>query len=176
MLFGDNRRQAGDISGQSKNRGTGRRTLGESRLGLRAALGMALCAGLAVGGCPADALTNPGGDADGSQSGSETAGVQASKNRAPVAAAGADRTVAAGELVILNGTGTKDEDGDALIFIWQQIEGDEKADLVGVYSSIARFVAPEVSVDTELTFRLIAVDGAAVSTDDVIITIAAPAE
>ncbi|QOJ15430.1 MAG: hypothetical protein HRU75_12630 [Planctomycetia bacterium] len=169
MLFRDNPQQ---------NRPTGRlpQTLGDSSCPWRLLLGVALAAGLAAGGCPADLLTNPDADGGENQSGSDTAGVQASKNRAPVAAAGADRTVAAGELVVLNGTGTKDEDGDALIFIWQQIEGDAKADLVGIYSSIARFVAPDVSVDTELTFRLIAVDGAAVSTDDVIITIAAPTE
>ncbi|MBL8880661.1 MAG: hypothetical protein JNG88_16230 [Phycisphaerales bacterium] len=93
------------------------------------------------------------------------------ENSAPIASAGDDRSVVAGDLVVLNGNGSFDPDADQLTFIWQQIDGDAEIELEGIFAAVARFDAPAASAATQLTFRLIVIDGKAVSTDDVIVTV-----
>lgn len=92
-------------------------------------------------------------------------------NRAPVASAGEDQTVASGEQVFLNGSGSSDADGDQMQFIWGQTGGTPGVTLQSGFSSAPRFFAPTVTATTTLTFRLTIGDGQAISTDDVAITI-----
>ena len=126
----------------------------------------------AMGGCPAPADGDSAATDDGA--GSDIAGSQAAKNRAPIPDAGVDQVVSPGDLVVLNGTRTKDEDGDQLLFIWQQVEGDAMVEIAGTFSSIARIDAPDVPAETPLKFRLIAVDGSYAAVDEVVVTISPP--
>lgn len=92
-------------------------------------------------------------------------------NVAPVASAGNDQTVTAGDDVILNATGSTDPDADHLLFSWTQIAG-EPVELEAPGSSIASFVAPSnVTSPITLTFRVYVVDGTVSRTDDVSITV-----
>ena len=127
-----------------------------------------------MGGCPAPSDGNGAATGDQAGAGSDVAGSQTEKNRAPIPDAGVDQVVSPGDLVVLNGTRTKDEDGDQLLFIWQQVEGDAKVEIAGTFSSIARFDAPQVAAETPLKFRLIAVDGSHAAVDEVVVTIAPP--
>lgn len=127
---------------------------------------------LALGGCPAAATLDSNGNSQ--DSAAEIAGDQTTKNRAPRVNAGTDAVVGPGDLVVLNGSQTRDDDGDQIMFIWQQVDGESSVPLTGVYSSIARFNAPEVDTETTLTFRLIAVDGKQYAADDVVVTILPP--
>ncbi|MBI5863535.1 MAG: hypothetical protein HZB38_03295 [Planctomycetes bacterium] len=92
-------------------------------------------------------------------------------NHAPVAAAGADVGVLSGELVVLDGASTADEDADRLLFIWGQVSGSPKVTLVDGFSSAPRFFAPTVTSTTVLTFRLTVGDGQAISSDEVSVTV-----
>jgi hypothetical protein len=81
-------------------------------------------------------------------------------NRAPTAATTANGTVAAATSFSLDGTGSSDPDGDALIYTWTQTSGASVA-LVGPATGRPSFVAPG-SADT-LVFQLIVSDGEAQS-------------
>ncbi|HUU97166.1 MAG TPA: PKD domain-containing protein [Phycisphaerae bacterium] len=118
-------------------------------------------------GClpPAPVVTDGATPADGSADGT------ADQNQRPVADAGQDQTATAGTTVRLDGTGSADADGDQLLFIWQQIDGEPDAELEGVFSSRPRFNAPQVSVETVLTFRLTVVDGTWAAADEVRVTV-----
>ena len=74
-------------------------------------------------------------------------------NSVPVADAGADQTVNAGNRVQLNGNGSSDADGDALSFAWSQASGPPVA-LQDGNSAVATFTAPTVSRNTDLVFEL----------------------
>ncbi len=90
-------------------------------------------------------------------------------NRAPTAAAGSDQTVDERTTVTLNGSGS-DPDGDTLNYSWTQTAGP----MVTLSSSTAAaptFAAPEVTVNTTLTFRLTVSDGSLSATDDVTVTV-----
>jgi len=90
-------------------------------------------------------------------------------NRAPTALAGEDATVDEREVATVIGLGT-DPDGDALTFEWTQIAGPE-AISGPVEGALLSFVAPEVTVDTDFTFRLTVTDGALSATDDITFTV-----
>ena len=130
-----------------------------------------LLAGLAalpllLAGCivPAEDDSTPDGG-DGSSNGAT--------NHAPQADAGEDQSVVAGAAVTLSGIGSTDPDGDALSYTWNQVSGNPAVSLDQVFSSIARFQAPEdVSAATTLTFSLTVSDGLASSVDTVVVTIA----
>jgi len=118
-------------------------------------------------GClpPAPEATDSATPADGSADGT------ADLNQRPVADAGQDQTATAGATVRLDGTGSADADGDQLLFVWQQIDGEPNAELQGAFSSRPRFRAPQVAVETVLTFRLTVVDGTWASADEVRVTV-----
>ncbi|MCC6357416.1 MAG: hypothetical protein IT450_01620 [Phycisphaerales bacterium] len=116
--------------------------------------------GLLVGGCPQTAAT----------SASEDASISASENTAPTAAAGADITAAGDQLVVLDGSGSTDADGDRLAFIWRQVSGSPTVVLQDGFSSRPRFYAPADTTAT-LRFRLTVVDGLTTATDEVDVTI-----
>lgn len=93
-------------------------------------------------------------------------------NVPPAAVAGEDAAFDAGELVVLDGTGSTDADGDRLTYFWTQVDGTPTVELKGQFSSISRFDAPtDLDGETTLTFRLTVVDGRAFSTDEIQVTI-----
>jgi hypothetical protein len=85
-------------------------------------------------------------------------------NSPPVADAGADQEVDVGATVSLSGSAT-DEDGDPLTYLWSQVEGPS-VELSSEVDLETGFTAPKVTVDTPLTFQLIANDGQADSEPD----------
>src|SRR5439155_9210077 len=93
-------------------------------------------------------------------------------NQSPIADAGLDRTVNAGTLIGLNGTGSSDPDNVSLTYSRTQINGTsvEQIDANTVAPSIT---TPLVDADGEiLTFELtVTDDGGLTDTDTVIITI-----
>lgn len=91
----------------------------------------------------------------------------------PLATAGPDRKVLAGELVLLDGRGSsRGEDGRAIAFLWSQEEGPRVA-LDDPSATVARFVAPprEAAGGDRLVFRLMVGDGSRFSSDRVAIEI-----
>ncbi len=90
-------------------------------------------------------------------------------NHAPVALAGDDQTVVEGALVSMSGIDSYDSDGDTLTYAWTQVMGPAVA-LSGANSVDATFVAPQVdSAGETLVFALTVSDGAAESTDSLIV-------
>lgn len=95
-------------------------------------------------------------------------------NQAPMANAGADQVVDPGDIVGLNGSNSSDPDNDTLTYSWVQTIGVEVV-LMGANSSTPTFVAPNVTVDAQLTFQLTVSDGrGGAATDTVRVTIVAP--
>jgi hypothetical protein len=93
------------------------------------------------------------------------------ENHAPVAMAGADRTVTSGSEVRLDAGGSSDPDGDVLQFVWTQTSGTVVA-LADATSAAATFTAPPVATAEPLTFRVTVGDGrGGEATDDVTITV-----
>ncbi|MBS1698136.1 MAG: tandem-95 repeat protein [Actinobacteria bacterium] len=88
-------------------------------------------------------------------------------NRAPTADAGASRSMTAGTLLTLDGTGSSDPDGDALTYAWTQISGPS---LTLAQSATATATATPSAIGTYV-FRLVVSDGTLTGTDDVTITV-----
>lgn len=83
--------------------------------------------------------------------------------------AGPDRVVGEGEQVLLDGSASQSPDG-ALRYTWTQLAGPAVS-LSGATSAQPTFVAPSVTGDTVLTFRLTVTDGYSSGTDTVSITV-----
>jgi hypothetical protein len=77
-------------------------------------------------------------------------------NRAPVAYAGADKTVFEGTVIILNGSASSDPDGNPLTYKWNAPDG---ITLSSTTVAKPTFTAPEVKKDTTFTFSLLVNDG-----------------
>ncbi len=77
-------------------------------------------------------------------------------NQLPVANAGPDRSVDAGTMVILSATAS-DPDGTIDGYAWEQMGGTTII-LAGADTATAIFIAPDVSADETLTFRIIVTD------------------
>jgi len=77
-------------------------------------------------------------------------------NKAPIANAGNDQNVNEGNQVILDGTGSYDDDGDKLTYLWTT---PNNISLSSNTISQPTFTAPEVDKDTTLTIQLIVNDG-----------------
>ncbi len=88
----------------------------------------------------------------------------------PKAEAGPDVTVISGDTVILNGSNSKDPDGDPLTFNWTQIDGPSVL-LDKPKEATLSFVAPEVTAPTPLTFKLVVSDGTGSASDTVVVTV-----
>ena len=108
-----------------------------------AAVSLAGCLALACSPAAAPSLIDGDGDVLGYRP----------DNPAPAAAAGQDQTVEEGVEVLLDGSASSDPDGDSLTFLWVQSEG-EAVELLDASAALARFVAPQVNVDTQLEFTL----------------------
>ncbi|MFQ5807631.1 MAG: hypothetical protein ACE5I3_14390 [Phycisphaerae bacterium] len=118
------------------------------------------------GGCPQE--TGPPDQTAGPNATTDAT----SENNPPIAHAGADQTASAGDLVVLDGTGSSDADADQLVFVWRQISGEPGIVLEDGFSSRPRFFVPSgITEETVLTFRLTVVDGFAVDFDEVTVTI-----
>jgi hypothetical protein len=90
-------------------------------------------------------------------------------NRAPVADAGADQNVATGSLVVLDGSGSSDSDGDALTYNWSFVLNPGNAVLSGS-SGVNPTFTP--SVDGSYMFSLIVSDGKVSSSADTVTIVA----
>ena len=79
-------------------------------------------------------------------------------NIPPVATAGNDQTVSAGDVVMLNGAGSTDPDGGIFSYQWTQLKGNS-VELSDSTASQPTFTAPGLCLDGEtLTFRLVVTD------------------
>ncbi len=83
-------------------------------------------------------------------------------NRAPEANAGSAAEVTERQQVTLDGSASKDPDGDALTYAWTQTEGTPVG-LVSGTTAKPSFTAPPGSGGTKLTFQLLVSDGQRVS-------------
>lgn len=88
---------------------------------------------------------------------------------APVANAGNDRVAVGGTEVTLDGSGS-DGGGAALGYEWTQTSGPAVT-LSGADQAQASFVAPSVTVTTQLVFELTVTANDAVDTDEVVVTV-----
>ncbi|MFT3710793.1 MAG: M36 family metallopeptidase [Archangium sp.] len=95
-------------------------------------------------------------------------------NRAPVANAGSDQTVAAGVAVLLKGSESSDPESGKLTYSWKKTSGDAAVTLADATTVVTGFTAPDVNVDTTLVFELTVTDDAgATATDSVSVTVQA---
>lgn len=98
-------------------------------------------------------------------------GAGAVANEPPIADAGADRVIAEGASVTLDGSGSTDADGEIVACAWSQVRGPALA-LVDTTSPFPRFVAPEVEASAVVEIRLEVVDDdGATAYDTITITI-----
>jgi len=89
----------------------------------------------------------------------------------PVADAGEDQTVHAGQQVVLDGSGSWDQQNRPLTYAWRQIAGSP-ATLAGVDTVAPTFGAPAVTDREVLTFELIvSVDGEQGDADQTLVTV-----
>ena len=91
-------------------------------------------------------------------------------NSAPVADAGPDQTVTAGDTVTLQGSGA-DAENDSLTYSWSQT-GAPSVELRNANHAAASFIAPAIDADTLLTFTLSVTDsGGLTGSDTVTVTV-----
>ncbi len=100
---------------------------------------------------------------------SSDGGSQPSMNKPPVADAGANQEADAGTTVLLDGSGSTDPDGDALLYHWRQVTGTV-AVLSDSLAVQATFTAANTSEN--LTFQLSVTDGGGLGdTDQTIVAV-----
>ncbi|HEB29137.1 MAG TPA: RHS repeat protein [Porticoccus sp.] len=102
--------------------------------------------------------------------GSDFLTVTVQPNTPPLANAGTDQTAPAGASVVLDGSGSGDQEEGSLTYLWEQIGGA----LVSFDSSLASpvFVAPTPTVEELLTFRLTVTDiSGLASSDEVVVSV-----
>jgi hypothetical protein len=91
-------------------------------------------------------------------------------NDAPVADAGSDQTVSAGDTVQLDGTGSSDPNGDGLSYVWEHV-GGPSVTLSDNTSATPTFTAPSLDSRVTLVFELTVSDDDASDTDTVNVTV-----
>ncbi len=102
-----------------------------------------------------------------------TVTVRPPPNTAPVARAGADTSVGEGNRATLDGSGSRDDDGDSLTYAWTQTSGTTVT-LSGATAAKPSFTAPELLANQNLVFSLTVNDGKATSAaDSVTVTVTA---
>lgn len=85
-----------------------------------------------------------------------TARIAVDANRAPVARADFEPRVGKGSTVTLDGGGSSDPDGDALVYAWIPVSGPVSVKPDGANSAVASFVAASPGI---YVFKLIVADG-----------------
>ena len=88
-------------------------------------------------------------------------------NAAPVADAGADASVEENNRATLNGSGSSDEDGDSLTYVWSQTSGTTVS-LSSAAAASPTFTAPELVANESLVFSLTVNDGTVTSAADTV--------
>jgi len=98
--------------------------------------------------------------------------VYTDENRTPVADAGLDQVVKENMLVMLDGSGSSDPNGDTLTYAWSQLIGTPVV-LSDAASSTATFTAPMLSSGSEnsLLFQLTVSDGFLAQSENVLVTV-----
>ena len=93
-------------------------------------------------------------------------------NTLPRADAGVDQDTFAGEVVILDASGSSDNENNIVAYLWDQTDGPVVS-IANANSETASFIAPVVSSDTELSFDLRVTDSANATSasDTVVITV-----
>ena len=98
-------------------------------------------------------------------------------NDPPIADAGSDQTVTAGQTVILDSSGSTDADGSIASRAWTQTGGTPAITLPNPAAIKPVFTAPDVGASTVLTFTLTVTDNeGATDTDTVTVTVNPPVE
>ncbi|WP_018692829.1 glycosyl hydrolase family 18 protein [Algicola sagamiensis] len=92
------------------------------------------------------------------------------QNRAPIANAGRDQSVRAGNVVQLSGAASTDPDGDLLSYQWQQVSGPQ-INIAKADRSDTSFVAPDVENQTTIVLSLQVSDGILTHQDRIQVTI-----
>jgi len=93
--------------------------------------------------------------------------ISSTQNKIPVANAGDDQKVSANNEVTLDGSKSNDEDGELVVYEWEQTEGP-KVDLKSDDKKIANFDAPSLSEDSNLVFKLTVTDDKDASSSDAV--------
>jgi large repetitive protein len=86
--------------------------------------------------------------------------------RVPVADPGPDEMVSAASTVTLNGGRSNELDGKITSYSWVQISGLPTIALQNADSPIAKFQVPDVKANTNLKFKLIAIDNDSLASSD----------
>jgi hypothetical protein len=98
-----------------------------------------------------------------------TTTVLAEINYSPVADAGEDTEVSESSVFTLDGSGSYDDDGDPLTYLWIPPEGVSFDFGSSENDESPRFMAPEVDEDAEMPFVLVVNDGTVDSDPDTVI-------
>jgi LmbE family N-acetylglucosaminyl deacetylase len=88
-------------------------------------------------------------------------------NHAPIANAGTDQTVTQGSLVTLNGSASRDPDGNAITFAWTQLSGTA-VQLSNTAAMSPTFTVPTGTQYEQLAFQLVVSDGQLTSVADTV--------
>ncbi len=130
------------------------------------------CVGQAAGGTwtlkAVDSASTDAGTLDSFKLQMQVAG--ATPNLAPTANAGADQTATAGQTVTLDGTLSIDPEGAVLSYTWVQVSG-VSGSLQGANTKTPSFVAPTVTAESTLTFKLTVSDGSLSASDTVAVVV-----
>ena len=108
---------------------------------------------------------------------SDTVTINVKSGEAPVADAGLDQTVVAGNLATLDGSSSRDPDGTISSVQWEQVSGKTQITLTTPNELTTDFIAPEVDTEGDVQiFKLTVKDNDDLTSEDIVtVTITPPA-